>query len=116
LQGNLSRKKLSHYFHPRDAAFEVVMHVFHAVVMDVAVSRQDPLKFVIEKFFHRASLFRPRVPGNTAKRSQSLARGRPGQVIASEQKLIFIKKDNVTASMSRSRNYEQIVVEPLRLF
>ena len=92
------------------------MHVFHAVVMDVAVTRQDPLKFVIEKFFHRASLFRPRIPGNTAKRSQCLTCGRPGKVIAGKQKLLFVKKYDMTASMSRSRNHEQIIVELERLF
>src|SRR5215217_5180812 len=92
------------------------MHVFHAVVMDVAVARQDPLKFVIEKFFHRASLFPPRIPGNTAKSSQSLTCGRPGKVIAGEKKLLFVQIDNVTASMSRSRNHEQIIFEFERLF
>src|SRR6185503_3994098 len=92
------------------------MHVFHAVVMDVAVARQDPLKFVIEKLFHRASLFRPRIPGDTAKRSQRLTRGRPGKVIAGKQKLLFVKKYDMTASMSRSRNHEQIIVELERLF
>src|SRR5215212_12285139 len=36
-------------------------------------------------------------------------------MIAREEKLLPIKKDNVTPSMSRRRNYEQIVVELNRL-
>ena len=92
------------------------MHVFYAVVMEVAMARQDPLEFVIQKFFHRASLFRPRIPGNTAKRSQRLTCRRPGKVIAGEQKLLLIKKDDVTARVSRSGNHEQIIVELKRFF
>src|ERR1051326_8280024 len=87
------------------------VHVFHAVVVSVAVTRQDRLELVIEKFFHRANLFRPRIPGNTAKRSQRLSLRTPGEVIACEQKLLFVKKYDVTAGVSGSRNHEQIVIE-----
>ena len=91
------------------------MHAARIGVMNVAMTRQHPLKFITQKFFHRTSLFRPRIPRDAAKRSQCLSRRRPRQVIARKQKLVPVKKNDVTTSMSRRGNHEQLVVELNRL-
>ena len=87
------------------------MHAARIGVMNVAVTRQHPLKFITQKFFHRTSLFGPRIPSDAAKCRQRLPRRRPRQVIAREQKLVPVKKNDVTTSMSRRGNHEQLVVE-----
>lgn len=83
--------------------------------MNLAVTGQYPLKLVVQKFFHRTDLFRPRVPRNAAKRRQRVSSGRAGQMIAREQKLVAIKEDHVSASVTRCWDHEQIAVELNRI-
>ena len=87
------------------------MHAARIGVMKVAMAWQHPLKFVTQKFFHRTRLLGPRIPCNAPKRRQCLPVWRPRQVIAGEQKFVPVKKNNVTASMSRRWNHEQLLVE-----
>src|SRR5215216_4024993 len=97
--------------HPCDAALEMFVHALRIGVMNVAVTRQHPLEFITQKFFHRSSLLRPRIPGNTAKSRECFSRRRPCEVIPGEQKLVPVKKDNVTSRMSRDGNYEQVIIQ-----
>src|SRR6185369_17444527 len=102
--------------HPGYTAFKIIVHGLRVVLVAVAVTRQHPLKFVIQKFFHRARLLGPRVPGDAAKSSERLSLRRPREVIASEEKLVAVKIDDVTARVSRRRNDQQIVVKLHLLF
>src|SRR5215212_7026166 len=87
------------------------MHGSRIVSMDVAMTRQYPFEFITQKLFHRARLFGPRVPGYAAKRRQRLSCRRPREVIAGEEKLVAVEKDDVTACVSRRGNDEKIVVK-----
>ena len=71
------------------------MHGANIGVVQVSVSWEHPLKVIVQQLLHRAGLFGPRIPGDAAKSGQRLTIGRPGQVIAGEQKLVAVKKDDV---------------------
>ena len=95
---------------------QLAAHQRRVSVMNIAVAGQHPLKFIVQESFHRTDLLGPRVPRDAAKRSQRISFGRAGQMIAREQKLVFVKIDDVTACVPGSRNDEQIVVELDRIF
>ena len=75
------------------------------------MTRQHPFEFITQKILHRARLFGPRVPGYAAKRRQRLPRWRPREVIAREEKLVAVEKDDVTACVTRRGYHEQVVVK-----
>src|SRR5919106_791355 len=101
-----SSTSLNASFHPGNAALQLLMHLPRVSVMNVAVTGQHPLEPIVEKFFHRAYLLGPRKPGDAAKRSQCLPIRRSREVIAREQKLVSIKIDDMTASMTWSGDHE----------
>ena len=89
----------------------MILHGWRSGMMNIAVTRQHPLEFVIQKLRHRARLLGPRIPRHTPKGRQRLSRRRPCQVIAREEKLVAVKIDHVTACMTRHGNHEQIIVQ-----
>ncbi len=88
----------------------MIPHVWLCVVMDRAMSRQDPFKLVLPELLHRLDLVRPRIPGDAAKGRQGFASGRPRQMIAGKQKLVFVQIDHVTARVAGRGNHEQIFI------
>ena len=74
--------------HPVDTRAEMIPHVLHRVVMDIAMAGQNPLEIIIQQLCHRFSLFGPRIPGDAAKRRQRISFGRPCQMISREQEFV----------------------------
>ena len=92
---------LADSLHPFDALLQVSTHRLNRVVMNPSVTRQHPLETVSQQLFHRARLFRPRIPADAAEGRKGLTDGRPGEVIAREEILVAVEQNHVAARMAR---------------
>ena len=94
----------------------MIPHVLNVVVMKIAVARQNPLEIVIRQPGHRLHLFRPMNTRSRCERPSKSYGWGPRQMVAGEEKLVSVQKNDVAARVARSGNNQDVLVKLDRMF